>query len=81
MFTRLLYETGEEMPSRFGLHIDPPLAAIPGELQSHGLTHFQTTLRDPMRLAKQGIPDVKTRRLTRCAHLLREDCGALFTRR
>lgn len=45
------------MPSRFGLHIDPPLAAIPGELQSHGLTHFQTTLRDPMRLAKQGIPD------------------------
>jgi deoxyribonuclease-4 len=45
------------MPSRFGLHVDPPLAAIPAELLAHGLTHFQTTLRDPMRLAKQGIPD------------------------
>lgn len=45
------------MPSRFGLHIDPPLAAIPQELAARGLNRFQTTLRDPMRLAKQGIPD------------------------
>src|SRR5260221_801455 len=45
------------MTSRFGLHIDPPLTAIPPALEEHGLTHFQTTLRDPMRLAKLGIPD------------------------
>lgn len=45
------------MESRFGLHIDPPLSVIPGILRSHNLTRFQTTLRDPMRLAKQGIPD------------------------
>ncbi|HLJ55358.1 MAG TPA: deoxyribonuclease IV [Chthonomonadaceae bacterium] len=45
------------MASQFGLHIDPPLAGIPAALGEHGLTHFQTTLRDPMRLAKLGIPD------------------------
>ena len=45
------------MRSQFGLHIDPPLARIPAMLEARGLTHFQTTLRDPMRLAKLGIPD------------------------
>ena len=45
------------MKSRFGLHIDPPLSNIPDILRTHGLSRFQTTLRDPMRLAKQGIPD------------------------
>jgi deoxyribonuclease-4 len=45
------------MKSRFGIHIDPPLAAIPAILEDYGLSRFQTTLRDPMRLAKQGIPD------------------------
>lgn len=44
--------------SRFGVHIDPPLAAVPAMLAARGLTHFQTTLRDPMRLAKLGIPDL-----------------------
>ena len=45
------------MKSRFGVHIDPPLAAIPAMLEARGLSHFQTTLRDPMRLANLGVPD------------------------
>jgi deoxyribonuclease-4 len=49
--------SGEGMASRFGVHIDPPLAVIPSLLEARGLTHFQTTLREPMRLAKLGIPD------------------------
>jgi len=40
-----------------GPHIDPPLAEIPALLTSSGYTTFQTTLRDPVRLSKDGIPD------------------------
>ena len=43
--------------SRFGPHIDPPLAFIPPTLEQHGLRVFQTTLRDPRRLSKESIPD------------------------
>ena len=43
--------------TRFGPHIDPPLALIPAELAQRGHTVFQTTLRDPRRLSKEGIPD------------------------
>ena len=43
--------------SLFGLHIDPPLAEIPEILAAHSLSRFQTTLRDPRRLSKDGIPD------------------------
>lgn len=42
---------------RPALHIDPPLAAIPGILSQHGVNAFQTTLRDPQRFGKVGIPD------------------------
>ncbi|HZO87359.1 MAG TPA: TIM barrel protein [Chthonomonadaceae bacterium] len=42
---------------RFGPHIDPPLARIPELLAVRGLTAFQTTLRNPNRLSKEGIPD------------------------
>lgn len=41
----------------FGLHIDPPLAAIPGELRARACRVFQTTLRNPQRLSKEGVPD------------------------
>ena len=40
--------------SGFGLHIDPPLGPIPGILAEHGVGVFQTTLRDPRRLSKDG---------------------------
>jgi deoxyribonuclease IV len=43
--------------SRFGLHIDPPLAQIPAVLKVYGRRVFQTTLRDTTRLSKTGIPD------------------------
>jgi len=39
-----------------GPHIDPPLAEIPGILRANHLTVFQTTLRDPRRLSKEGVP-------------------------
>lgn len=42
---------------RYGPHIDPPLAAIPAILQQMGCTVFQTTLRNPVRLSKDGVPD------------------------
>src|ERR1043166_285595 len=41
----------------FGFHIDPPLSLIPPILKSAGLRTFQTVLRSPHRLAKEGIPD------------------------
>lgn len=41
----------------FGPHIDPPLALIPPILSTRGQVVFQTTLRNPSRLAKEGIPD------------------------
>jgi deoxyribonuclease-4 len=42
---------------RPAFHIDPPLAAIPAALRSDGIDAFQTTLRDPQRFGKTGIPD------------------------
>lgn len=42
---------------RPALHIDPPLASIPAALRAHGVDAFQTTLRDPQRFGKTGIPD------------------------
>jgi deoxyribonuclease-4 len=41
---------------RPALHIDPPLAAIPAVLRGHGVDAFQTTLRNPQRFGKDGIP-------------------------
>ncbi len=43
--------------TRFGVHIDPPLADIPFQLSAFSLNTFQTTLRDPRRLSKEGVPD------------------------
>ncbi len=43
---------------RFGPHIDPPLSLIPPILGSRSFTVFQTTLRDPRRLSKDGVPDL-----------------------
>lgn len=43
----------------FGPHIDPPLALIPPILERRGLSAFQTTLRDPRRLSKDGVPDIE----------------------
>jgi apurinic endonuclease APN1 len=42
---------------RAALHVDPPLAAIPGILAAAGVTAFQTTLRDPQRFGKTGVPE------------------------
>jgi deoxyribonuclease IV len=42
---------------RPALHIDPPLAAIPEILRDGGIDAFQTTLRNPQRFGKEGIPD------------------------
>lgn len=42
---------------RPALHIDPPLAAIPELLRHDGVDAFQTTLRNPQRFGKEGIPD------------------------
>jgi len=42
---------------RPALHIDPPLAAIPELLRAAGVDAFQTTLRNPQRFGKEGIPD------------------------
>jgi deoxyribonuclease-4 len=50
-----------------GPHIDPPLADIPGLLTSSGYTTFQTTLRDPLRLSKDGIPGAADQDLFRNA--------------
>jgi deoxyribonuclease IV len=43
--------------STIGPHIDPPLAAIPNALRTGGWRVFQTVLRDPRRLSKDGVPD------------------------
>ena len=43
--------------TRIGPHIDPPLAAIPAILEANDYSVFQTVLRDPHRLSKQGLPD------------------------
>ncbi|HSV73726.1 MAG TPA: deoxyribonuclease IV [Chthonomonadales bacterium] len=41
---------------RLGIHSDPPLAAIPATLEAAGVCVFQTCLRDPRRLSREGIP-------------------------
>jgi deoxyribonuclease-4 len=43
------------------LHVDPPLAAIPGVLAAEGVRHFQTTLRNPQRFGATGVPAVEDR--------------------
>ena len=50
-----------------GPHIDPPLADIPGLLTRAGYTTFQTILRDPLRLSKDGIPDAADQEAFRLA--------------
>ncbi len=42
---------------RLGPHIDPPLALVTLILSVRGLSVFQTTLRNPVRLSKEGVPD------------------------
>jgi hypothetical protein len=39
-----------------GLHVDPPLAAIPASLAAAGVAHFQTTLRNPQRFGNTDVP-------------------------
>jgi deoxyribonuclease-4 len=41
---------------RPAIHIDPPLAEIPEALDRFEVDAFQTTLRDPQRFGKTGIP-------------------------
>jgi deoxyribonuclease IV len=41
----------------YGYHIDPPLADIPAALVELAASTFQTTLRAPTRLSKEGVPD------------------------
>jgi deoxyribonuclease-4 len=53
----------------FGYHFDPPLATIPTKLAVHHAATFQTTLRDPMRLSKTGIPDEADQAAYRAAAL------------
>lgn len=50
-----------------GPHIDPPLADIPALLTSSGYTTFQTTLRAPLHLSKDGIPDAADQERFRAA--------------
>ncbi len=50
-----------------GPHIDPPLAEIPALLASSGYITFQTTLRDPLRLSKEGVPDAADQERYRAA--------------
>lgn len=45
--------------NRFGPHIDPPLSLIPPILEKSGRRVFQTTLREPHRLSKDGVPDAE----------------------
>jgi deoxyribonuclease-4 len=47
----------ESASPRCAIHVDPPLAAIPEALEHYGVDAFQTTLRDPQRFGKTGIPD------------------------
>jgi deoxyribonuclease IV len=49
-------------PTTLGPHIDPPLAAIPDALRAGGWRVFQTVVRDPRRLSKDGVPDEADRR-------------------
>jgi len=52
---------------RPALHVDPPLASIPQVLSEHGVDAFQTTLRDPQRFGKTGIPDADDQAAYRAA--------------
>lgn len=59
------------MTDNLGIHVDPPLAPIPGILSAAGVHAFQTTLRDPRRLSKEGVPDEEDRQafLAECRRL------------
>ncbi len=46
---------------RIAFHFDPPLAEIPSALEAEGVDAFQTTLRDPKRFGKQGVPEPEDR--------------------
>ncbi|MEE8558538.1 MAG: deoxyribonuclease IV [Myxococcota bacterium] len=48
---------GETSTLRPAIHVDPPLARIAAVLEERGVDAFQTTLRDPKRFGKTGIPD------------------------
>ena len=52
---------------RPALHVDPPLAAIPAILRHDGVDAFQTTLRNPQRFGKEGIPDAADQAAYRAA--------------
>jgi len=52
---------------RPALHIDPPLAAIPAALRAAGVDAFQTTLRNPQRFGKDGVPDADDQAAFRAA--------------
>jgi deoxyribonuclease IV len=52
---------------RPALHIDPPLAAIPEILRQDRVDAFQTTLRNPHRFGKDGIPDLDDQAAYRAA--------------
>lgn len=52
---------------RPAFHYDPPLAAIPATLKAEGIDAFQTTLRDPQRFGKTGIPDAEDQAAYRAA--------------
>jgi deoxyribonuclease-4 len=52
---------------RPALHIDPPLAAIPDRLRAAGVDAFQTTLRNPQRFGKEGIPTAEDQAAFRAA--------------
>lgn len=44
------------MSIRPAIHVDPPLARIPELLVKEAVAAFQTTLRDPQRFGKTGVP-------------------------
>ncbi len=46
---------------RLGPHIDPPLANVPREMHALDVHIFQTILRAPTRLSREGVPDEEDR--------------------
>lgn len=46
---------------RAALHVDPPLAAIPGVLAAESVRCFQTTLRNPQRFGNTDVPPPEDR--------------------
>lgn len=52
---------------RAALHVDPPLAAIPATLAADGVSHFQTTLRNPQRFGSTDVPSAEDQAAYRAA--------------